>query len=251
MRTEAQRELQRRPRGLPRLRQRWEHLLFLHWSFEPEAVEATLPPGLSADTFDGRAWVGIVPFRMRGVRPAGTPPLPGLSAFRECNVRTYVLGPDGRPGVYFHSLDADQKLAVEVARRAFKLNYFRARMSASVEGDWVRYRAGRTDPRGPSPNAPSNFLYRGERDAAEAEPGSLDFFCLERYLLYAWESARERLFAGRIWHPPYRAETADVASWDARLAQSAGFALEDAATPEHQRYVREADVRVFGLERVS
>ena len=85
--------------------QRWEELLFLHWPVEPQVVAEVLPPGLGVDTYKGKAWLGVVPFSMRGVRPRFLPAVPGLSSFPELNLRTYVVDKRGRPGVWFYSLD--------------------------------------------------------------------------------------------------------------------------------------------------
>jgi uncharacterized protein len=96
----------------PVMFQRWLHLLFLHWPVEPRTIQSTLPPGLQVDTFSGQGWIGIVPFFMRGVRPVGLPSIVGPSNFLELNLRTYVRDRDGRPGIWFYSLDANQPLAV-------------------------------------------------------------------------------------------------------------------------------------------
>src|ERR1700674_4951250 len=87
----------------PVMFQRWFHLLLLHWAVEPESIQSTLPPGLQVDTLAGKGWIGLVPFFMRVVRPAGLPSIVGLSNFLELNLRTYVLDRDGRPGIWFHS----------------------------------------------------------------------------------------------------------------------------------------------------
>src|SRR4029079_1151950 len=87
------------------LRMVWEDLLFAHWPCDPAALEPHLPPGLALDTFDGRAWLGVVPFRISGIRARGLPAIPGLRGFLELNLRTYVVA-GGKPGVWFFSLDA-------------------------------------------------------------------------------------------------------------------------------------------------
>jgi uncharacterized protein YqjF (DUF2071 family) len=73
--------------GRPVLRQRWAELAYFHWPYEPAAVERLLPGGVRVDTFDGTAWVGLVPFVMRDVRVGPTPPVPYLGTFVEINVR--------------------------------------------------------------------------------------------------------------------------------------------------------------------
>jgi len=97
--------------------QTWEDLLFAHWRVPLEAVRAHVPADLEVEQHDGSAWIGVVPFRVTGLRLRGTLPLPGVSSFLELNVRTYVRAADGKPGVWFFSLDASSRIAVEVARR--------------------------------------------------------------------------------------------------------------------------------------
>ncbi|HZD67825.1 MAG TPA: DUF2071 domain-containing protein, partial [Actinomycetes bacterium] len=119
----------------PVMLQHWRLLTFLHWRYPPEAVRVLLPPGLEVETFDGAAWVGLVPFLMDGVRPPGVPPLPWASRFPETNVRTYALGPDGRSAIWFLSLDAARLGAVVAARAGYALPYFWSRMSVRYGSD--------------------------------------------------------------------------------------------------------------------
>ena len=125
----AQRE---RPASFLVGRQRWNHLLFGHWKIDAAEIQATLPPGLFVDTFEGDAYLGVVPFFMQRVRPAWLPPLPGVSWFLELNVRTYVFDAEGRPGVWFYSLDCNQPVAVFLARSLFHLPYFHAKMTSVI-----------------------------------------------------------------------------------------------------------------------
>src|ERR1700674_1035433 len=103
------------PAGQAVMTQSWPDLLFAHWPVDAEKLRALIPERLEIDTFDGRAWLAVVPFRMTNVRLRGTPAVPWLSAFPELNMRTYVTY-DGEPGVWFFSLDAGNSLAVAIAR---------------------------------------------------------------------------------------------------------------------------------------
>src|SRR2546423_6108074 len=120
--------IRRRPKGLPLMRQWWGKLLFMHWPVSPGLLRPLIPQHLSIDTYEGQAWVGVVPFKMWGVRPYFTPPVPGLSSFLELNVRTYVHY-EGVPGVWFHSMDIDSTVARWGARHVFFLPYYDAEMS--------------------------------------------------------------------------------------------------------------------------
>lgn len=207
-----------RPTGRPRLRMRWENLLFLHWSWDPVEIQRVLPPGLCVDTFGGRAWLAVVPFFMRRVHPAGLPNVPGLSDFLELNVRTYAYDARGVPGVWFSSLSCNQPVAVEMARRLFHLNYVHARMSARREGGRVFYSSRRGDGRGTA-----GFDYQPAGDFHAAGPGSLEFFLAERYVLYSTD-ASGRLHAGRVHHAPYELAPVRVDRWSFLPASEDGFA---------------------------
>jgi uncharacterized protein YqjF (DUF2071 family) len=235
-----------RPAGWPVMRQTWERLLFLHWRVPPAQVQRTLPPGLAVDVFDGSAWVGVVPFLMRRVRPAGLPALPGWSDFLELNVRTYVHDRSGRPGVWFYSLDCNRRLAVWGARTFFHLPYEHATMAAAVERDgWTDYAATR---RGTEDQ--SRFRYRKSGDARETAPGSLEFFLVERYALYAHAPRSGRLLRGRVAHRSYRVHPVEVPCESDVALRQAGFDVGGRA-PEHRCGTEPADVEVFRLERVG
>src|SRR6266576_3244006 len=122
----------REPNATPWLLQNWHHLLFLHWEIPPAELQALLPPGVHLDTFDGKAYAGLVPFTITGVRPIFTPPLPWVSEFHEVNVRTYVHHEGRDPGVWFFSLDASSVLAVAAARLTYKLPYFNAQIDCAA-----------------------------------------------------------------------------------------------------------------------
>ena len=244
----AQRLAEReRPEGSPVMRQTWAHLLFLHWSWEPAAIQATLPAGLTVDVHEGRAWLGLVPFFMERVRPRGLPAVPGISDFLELNVRTYVRDAEGRPGVWFYSLDANQWLAVTVARTLFHLPYEHAEMGAAVnaKSGEVDYRARRKGAGGES-----RFAFRPHGATAAAKTGTLEFFLVERYRLFAAEVRGGRLFTGKVHHTPYRIGAATVSAWDDTMLRLAGFDRGGRA-PEHVCAARAVDVEVWPLERVT
>lgn len=234
-----------RPTAPVVMHQRWEQLLFLHWRWDPAAVQASLPPGLFVDTHERSAWIGLVPLFMRNVRPRFVPALPWVSDFLELNLRTYVYDAQGRPGIYFYSLDCDQPLAVETARRLFFLRYEHAAMSAAVDpAGWLDFKVQRT---GAAETAEFRYHPAPVPDAREATPGSLEFFLLERYRLFAADAAGERLTAMSVSHPPYRYRTATARSWSDLPLRQAGF---DAGgrRPDHLCSVEPQDVDVFAPE---
>ena len=242
--TEQQRlAVRQRPEHTPVMYMRWEQLLFLHWSWNAAEVQRTLPPGLFVDTFEGQAWIGVVPFFMHDVRPVGIPAMPKLSDFLELNVRTYVYDERGTPGVWFYSLDCNQPLAVEGARLAFHLNYRHEEMDAAIEpsGDVV-YRARRR-----GSDRDSRFRYRATGHPRQAQLESLEFFLVERYVLFAFDSARQRVGAGRVSHPPYEIRDAEVAAWDDVMLQVNGFA-SPGRPPDHVCATRAQEVAACRVE---
>mgnify|MGYP001050641899 CR=1 FL=1 len=233
--------------------QKWRHLLFLHWAVDPAVVQATLPAGLTVDTFEGQAFIGIVPFFMIGVRPRFLPAVPGISHFMEANVRTYVYDQNGVPGVWFYSLDANQRLAVRLARRFFKLPYFYGQLDSPHINFWglvnhppvkIAYTVQRE---GVDRGERSHFRYRSAGGGRTAAPGSLEFFLVERYILFATPN-EGTLATGQVHHQPYPIHEAYVAAWDANLMGLAGFE-KPTRPPDHVLYSPGVDVDVFPLKR--
>lgn len=229
----------------------WLDLLFLHWRVSPESLRPFVPPSLEVETFDGSAWIGVVPFEMMGTRARSMLPVPGLSRFPELNVRTYVRGrASGKPGVWFFSLDAAQPIAVSVARRTYRLAYMNAAMSIRREnsGGEVRYESRRTGPNrelafGPTQSTAARFscAYRPVGPEFIPQPGSLERFLTDRYCLYAW-SAAGGLFRGEIHHRPWplRAAAAQVSA----NTMGAQLGLDFPAMGEPlMHYVERMDVR--------
>jgi uncharacterized protein YqjF (DUF2071 family) len=230
-----------RPAGRRVGRQRWNHLLFAHWAVEPAVIQATLPRGLFVDTHEGSAYLGIVPFYMERIRPAWLPPLPWVSWFLELNVRTYVHDAAGRPGVWFYSLDCNQPIAVWIARRFFNLPYFHAQMKARRHGDTIDYFCQRRGAVGPPP------AYRWSLGTAltGAPLGSLEFFLVERYLLFSSDRGG-RLFEGRVHHQPYQLHVPKVTEFSRAAAEQAGFRLS--GDPVSVLGAAAVDVSIFPLK---
>jgi uncharacterized protein len=202
-------ETEHRPWPLPKgqwlLGQSWEDLLFAHWRVDPDAVRELVPPGLTVDEHDGSAWLGITPFELTGFRLRGTPPLPVVSRFPEINVRTYVTAEE-KPGIWFFSLDTSSLVAVEAARRAYRLPYFHARISMEREDDGrVQYSAARR--KAVRPFA-FDAAYHADGEPVEPEPGTLAYFLVERYCLYAADESG--LYRAEIHHPPWRIRPAEA-----------------------------------------
>ncbi len=241
--TAAQRLAERlRPPGNAVMRQRWEHLLFLHWEWDPEEIQRTLPPGLTVDTFGGRAFIGLVPFFMNNIRPTALPPVPWISYFLEMNVRTYVSDRRGRPGVWFYSLDCNRPPAVWIARAFFHLPYEHAWMKSRVRGGEVAYESRRL-----GDGRPARFEYAAAGPPESAEPGSLEFFLAERYRLFAHRRRDGRILSGQVHHTPYPLSPANVKAWDARPLILDGFP-DPGRAPDHAHYSRGVAVEVFAIE---
>ncbi len=231
------------------LHQVWQHLLFLHWEVPVAELQALLPSRLTVDTFDGKAYVGLVPFTLSGVRAVGTPPLPWISHFHEVNVRTYVHLKGSDPGVWFFSLDASSKVAVAAARAAYKLAYFDAEISLRAGAGaipTIDFESRRTDTRGALP-ADAKIRYSPvEGPVTHAAPGTLEHFLMERYILYTQDAGHE-LYRARIHHQPYPIQRADVPLLDETLVWAAGLRRPGGAALRH--YASAVSVKVYPLER--
>jgi uncharacterized protein len=226
-----------RPPGAPSGWQSWRDLLFVHWSLPVAQVRALVPPPLELDLWDGRAYVGVVPFVMRDIRPAWLPRFMALD-FLETNVRTYVRHRD-RPGVYFFSLEASSLLAVKAARWGWSLPYFHARMSIARDAGAIEYETRRRDPAATR----HRVRYRPGRLLGASAPGTLEHFLLERYLLFSLR--KQRVYEGQVCHVPYPAQEAVVDELADQLLAAAGLGVGD-RPHEVAHYAAGVDVEVFG-----
>ena len=219
----------------------WEDLLFLHWRVPGEVLQAHLPEGVEVETFDGSAWLGVVPFRLARTRFRWLPRLPSAHAFPELNVRTYVRCA-GRSGVWFFSLDAHSRLAVAGARATFRLPYFTARMRCERRGDDVDYASERMDGRGP----PASFCarWRAVGEYATAAPGTLEHFLSERYCMFV--AGRGRVSCGEIAHAPWQLAPATVELAACDMTRELGLELRD--PPASALAARPQTVAAFGLQ---
>ena len=235
----------------------WHDLLFAHWELPADVVRPLVPSCLDLDLRDGAAWVGVVPFRMTGVRLRGTPAVPGPGAFPELNLRTYVRrdsagGP--RPGVFFWSLDAASRVAVRAARTWFHLPYFDAEMTCDATdsrtagdvGAPVTYASRRTH-RG-APSAEFAATYEPVGPVFRAAPGSLEAWLTERYCLYAVDR-RGRALRGEIHHAPWPLQPARADIGTNTIADAAGLRLPDAAPLLH--FARRLDVAGWAPVRAT
>jgi hypothetical protein len=224
--------------------QSWRELLFLHWEVSPEVLQPRLPPGLTLDTFEGRAYVGLVPFTMRDVRPLWSPPVPFLSHFHETNVRTYVHLGGESPGVWFFSLDAANPVAVQLARTLWKLPYFSAKMRLAIDDEGVRrYSTERSG----KPAVGARFRWKPEGEPTPAAPGTLAHFLCERYFLYAFDG--RRLQRGQVHHRPYPLQRARLLHQESTLVAEAGIPIS--GPPALVHYAAGVDVEVFPLHCVG
>jgi len=218
------------------MRMSWHDLLFAHWPVDANVMRRLVPAEFELDLFDGRAWIGVVPFRMTRVGPRVLPPIPGLSSFPEINVRTYVVRA-GVAGVWFFSLDATRRLAVRVARRFFGLPYYEAAITSRRHGDEVEYRAERTHAGAPAARFVARYGPTGA--ASPARPGSLDHWLTERYRLYS--IGRDgRVRRVEVEHAPWPLAPATAHIEVDTMASSLGLDLS--SPPAHLRFARRVDV---------
>ncbi len=235
-----------RPPGPALMYQSWRHLLFLHWEVPVEALARLLPPGLTIDTYDGKAYVGLVPFTMRGVRPRGLPAVSWLSNFHETNVRTYVRVGNADPGVWFFSLEAANRIAVTLARTFFHLPYFHARMSLTTDSSGqITYSSTRCVS---SVNPPfTRVRARPIEGVAPCIQGTLEHFLIERYILYAGHGGR--LSRGRVHHSSYPVQHAELFGLEENLLESMTIVRPDLRPLVH--YASGVDVEIFPLEKLN
>jgi uncharacterized protein YqjF (DUF2071 family) len=236
--------MRQRPTGWPIMHQHWGKLLFMHWRIDEKLLRPLIPSQLEIDTFDGSAWIGVIPFTMWGIRASFLPPIPGTSAFHELNVRTYVHH-KGVSSVWFLSLDAANKLAVWGARKFYYLPYFYAQMSLEQTGKTIRYSSSRKDRRGAPAELHAEWII-GE-PLPQASAASLEFFLTERYCLDAEHD--NELYRARIHHRPWPLQRAQLASLNSTMIESHGLPTSEGDPLLH--YCEELSVDIWPLGRLA
>lgn len=259
-------------RGL--IRMGWRDAIFVHWPLAAETLAERLPAGIEPRTFDGRAWLGVVAFVMRSIRPRGIPAFAGLT-FGEANLRTYVAGEDGGEGIYFFHLDAADPLGVLVARTLYRLPYYRATMrverSDAVDGAQstegvgrrIEFTSNRVHPG--VPDAHLDVGYGPKAEPSPPKPGSLAEFLVENYRFYvaggdvrldadsaggvAERSRNERVFAGDVAHDPWPLARADIDLRSTNFLAVDGLKRPDADPVAH--YSPGVDVTAGRIRRVE
>lgn len=234
----------RRPDGKVVQRPGWHDLTFLHWRVPVSALRPHVPTSLEIDTYEGDAFIGLVPFTMTSVRPWWAPPMPGSNDFHETNVRTYVHR-DGRdPGVWFFSLDAASYWAVLAARLLWHLPYHHARMTLEKRDGLVHYDSTRK-----SGTGACRVRVRPHGEPRAAEVGSLEHFLAERYLLYT--TARDgSLRRGAVHHTPYPLQSAEILEVEESLI-AAGGVERPPGPPPLAHFASSVSVEIFALNKIS
>jgi uncharacterized protein len=224
--------------------QTWNDLLFAHWPVATQALRERVPASFELDLFDGQAWIAVVPFHMTNVAPRFVPALPWISAFPEMNVRTYVTV-DGKPGVFFFSLDAGNPAAVAAARTLLNLPYFTAKMDVRVgEDGHVAYESRRTTSR----SADFSARYRGLGDPRTPVRGTLEYFLTERYCLYAIDHTHHA-YRLDIHHPPWVLERGECEIAMNTMTAAAGVRVPDVAPLLH--FSKRQDMVCWAPERIG
>ena len=214
--------------------QTWDDLLFVHYRVPVEQLRPLVPDGLQVQEHSGSGWLSVTPFVVTGLRARGLLPLPLVSSFRELNVRTYVTR-DDKPGIWFFSLDASSQLAVEAARRLYRLPYFRAEITVRRRGDEILYDCSRDEGKAFS------AVYGPDGPVFQAQPGSPEHFLAERYCLYAEHEGR--LYRAEIHHRPWPLQSAQ-----ARIDLNTMASLEVSEHDPLVHFSARQDVVIWPLE---
>lgn len=225
--------------------QSWHDLLFAHWPVDRDLLRGRIPASFALDLYDNQAWLGVIPFHMTNVAPRGLPALPWVSAFPELNVRTYVTV-DGKPGVYFFSLDAGNPIAVATARTLFHLPYFSAAMTVAEKDGWIEYSSRRAN----QDAGPADFVgrYRPTGPPHEPQLGTIEHFLTERYCLYTVDSGF-RPYRLEIHHRPWPLQTAELELSVNTMADAAGIGLPAIKPLLH--FSRRQDVVAWTLQLLT
>ena len=230
------------PKGRWTWRQSWQDLLFAHWPVPADALRDRVPQPLEIEEFEGTSWIGLVPFRMSGVARRPLPDLPWFSRFLELNVRIYVTL-DGKPGVWFLSLDAENPLAVWGGRHFFHLPYYYARMSLDADDTGFHYASVRT-----GNGSQFRARYRPIADVVEARPGTLERWLTERYCLYA-QAPNGSIWRTEVHHAQWPLQAVEAEISENTLLEAHGTPAK--GPPDLVHFSRKLDVVIWPPEAVT
>lgn len=223
--------------------QEWRELLFLHWKYDRDAIQESLPPGLVVDTFEKDAYITIAPFRIQNFSLANFPSLPVFSDFIEVNVRTYVHDKNGIPGVWFYSLDINSIMASLAARKIFSLPYYDAELKMIKKKEEIQVSGNRRE----IFRSEMKFTYLPKEKTLKVEPNSLEFFLIERYALFALDS--EELYIQRIHHSPYPLLKGALIEYQSHLFEMNSF-VQPNNLPDHIHYSPGVNVDFFSQKKI-
>ena len=232
-----------RPWALPNLpwtmKQIWSDLLFAHYPIKFEVLRKLVPEALHVDSYNGVCWISVVPFRMSGIRLRGLPPVPGTDEFPELNVRTYVTL-DGKPGVYFFSLDAANWVAVKAARTLYHLPYWYADMEIKNSGETIEFNSKRKH----NPEIEVACQYRPISEPFQATKGSFEEWLVERYCFYTLNSSGVPLRCD-ILHEPWTLQQAEAEFTTNSILSKQGIEVESDVPILH--FAKKIEVRAWPL----
>ena len=229
--------------------QEWHNLLFLHWKVKKDAFDQLIPSDLEVDTYNDSAWIGIIPFQMKRLRPRYLSSFPPVSNFTEVNLRTYVKDKYGRKGVWFFSLDTSNRLGNFIAYNFFHLNYRYSKTYFEISNR-NKYSC-KIDLK--QPGIPVQvFEWEDDPDTNyfKSNSTSLDFFLTERYRLYSYDHKRKKLLTGAITHEPYKLYTPKLIKYGTGLFESNKISAT-IDNPDSVIASKMVKVKVFPLENVK
>ncbi|MEB1808198.1 MAG: DUF2071 domain-containing protein [Bacillaceae bacterium] len=224
--------------------QTWSSLLFAHYKVPKSLLRSLIPRCFEVDTFENQAWISVVPFIMSGIRARGLPEFSFTPTFAELNVRTYVTF-NGRPGVYFFSLDANSTLAVVLANVTYNLPYRHANMKCSIQGDTIEFYSERTDPR--ANKGIFSAKYQPVGDIYYSTPGTLEEWLTERYALFV--TRNQGIYEGKIHHDPWSLQSAKADIYVNTVSESVGIPIKD--PPNLLQYAKKLEVVVWPPKKVG
>ncbi|MDP6869588.1 MAG: DUF2071 domain-containing protein [Candidatus Poseidoniaceae archaeon] len=231
------------PKRAYSLSQQWRYLSFMHWEIDPEKLANHLPDGLELDLFDGKAYVGTIPFLMKGVRPRLLPSVYGISTFPEFNVRTYVTK-NGKPGVFFLTLDAESRVTCAYAPKFYGLPYRYSKCKLEISKNQYKWNSKRPD---------DEISLQGKSvpigPIMQAEHGTLEYFLFERYCLYVEHKGSLKM--AYTLHNPWKFQVAEAEISSNSLTESFNLGIENPLKPDYVHVSEGVHVRTWSVELVE